>query len=94
MSPTTGISLRKAIAYFEGYGDATAESFKRGKCCSMSESLVGDWKSVGVLETAGNDHDQVDNSPNTTATEGDEFENSSSNLSGVEVVYTQSAEED
>ena len=49
----------------------------------MSESLVGDWKSVGVLETAGNDHDQVDNSPNTTATEGDEFENSSSNLSGV-----------
>lgn len=66
---------------------------KRGKYRSESESLVGDWKAVGVLESASDDHDQVDNSPNSTSTKSDELENSSSNLTGVEVVYTQCPEE-
>ena len=60
----------------------------------MSESLVGDWKSVGVLESAGDDHDDIDESPNSTSAESNQLENSSSNLSGVEVVHTQSSEED
>ena len=60
----------------------------------MSESLVGDWKSVGVLESAGDDQDDIDESPNHASSAGDEFEDSSSNLSGVEVVHTQSSEED
>ncbi len=33
----------------------------------MSESLVGDWKAVGVLESTSDDHDQVDKSPDCTS---------------------------
>ena len=77
----------------ERCGKATVESFKRGKCCSENESLVGNWKAVGVLESTSDDHDQVDNSPNSTSTKSDELENSSSSLAGVEVVHTQCPEE-
>ena len=59
----------------------------------MSESLVGDWKAVGVLERTGSNHDDVDESPNSTSADSNQLENSSSNLSGVEVVHTQSSEE-
>lgn len=61
--------------------------------CSMSESLVGDWKAVGVLERTGSNHDDIDESPNSTSADSNQLENSSSNLSGVEVVHTQSSEE-
>ena len=86
MSPTTGTSLRKAIAYFECYGEATAESFKRGKCCSVSESLVGDWNPVGVLKTACSNHNDVNEVPNAACTEGDELENPGSNFTCVKMV--------
>ena len=65
----------------------------REKCSSMSESLVGDWNPVGVLETACSNHNDVNEEPNTASANSDEFEDSCSNLSGVEVVYAQSAEE-
>lgn len=59
----------------------------------MSESLVSDWKAVGVLERTGSNHDDIDESPNHASSAGDELEDSCSNLSGVEVVHTQSSEE-
>jgi hypothetical protein len=78
----------------ERYGEATAEPFNTEKCCLEGESLVGDWKAVGVLERTGSNHDDIDDSPNHASAAGDELEDSGSNLSGVEVVHTQSSEED
>ena len=37
------------------------------------ESLAGDWNAVGILERTRSDHDNVNDVPDSTSTQGDEF---------------------
>ena len=65
-----------------------------GLCPYRCLQSLGDWNAVAVLEATSSNHDDVDKPPNSTSTECDQFEDSSSDFTRIEVIYSKTTEDD
>ena len=65
-----------------------------GLCPYRCLQSLGDWNTVAVLEATSSNHDDVDKPPNSTTTECNQFEDSSSNFTRIEVIYSKASKDD